>query len=164
MVTRGKIPYFAGIVDGEGHIGIYYAYSRKTAKMPSHYLRMSVGNTNKKLVNWISTNFGGWYNADIPYKDGKIYGKTCYRWALTGFEAYCLIKKIYPFLIVKKKQAKVGMVFMETRRIIRKRRNGNALTLIEFNKRERYRLKIKELNKMGIARRDLTKEHSLIRG
>lgn len=144
MTIRGKemLAYMAGIIDGEGHIGIYGSFSTKLSKHKSHYLRVSVGNNCEELLRMFQDRLGGGLSSETPLK-----GKIIWRWHIAGDRAEKLLKDILPYLIVKKMQALLGIEFQKTRCNNRKRRNGNELTQEELTKREYYRLQIKELNK-----------------
>jgi len=110
-----KLSYLAGIVDGEGSIIINKDKARRgrTSKQnrgESHALLISMGNTNSEVVRWIEERFGGGtyrQRRNRPRRD-------VYFWRVWGIEAYKLLKKIRPFLVIKRKQAELGITFQES--------------------------------------------------
>ena len=147
MAIRGKelLAYMAGIIDGEGHIGIYGSFNHKLSKHKSHYLRVSVGNNCKELLDIFKAKLGGGLSSEQPPK-----GKLIWRWTITGNNAKQLLKDIYPYLVVKSKQASIGIEFQEKRTKRRTGKNGNELPESELKLREYYRLQLKQLNNRTI--------------
>lgn len=58
MNRRDKIAYLSGVIDGEGTITIMknQQYQRNTIQFR---VCLTVGNTNKELIEWIQSEFGG---------------------------------------------------------------------------------------------------------
>ena len=56
---REKLIYLAGIIDGEGSIGIEHLSPCKNRKKSYYVCRLCVINTDEKLIIWIKDNFGG---------------------------------------------------------------------------------------------------------
>jgi len=92
--------YIAGIIDGEGTIRIGKS---KT----NYYASISIGMTEKKVIKLISSMFGAKVRIEcVPNR------KIIYRWGTSGnIVIPKIIKKIYPYLIVKKKQADLILMF-----------------------------------------------------
>ena len=99
-LTSEELAYIAGIVDGEGYIGIY--------KHPDNYTiyRTIVGvtNTDLKLVDWLHEMLGGNIYEKPSY--GKNH-KTQYNWKLNGTHIVDLLKAIRPYLRLKDEQADI---------------------------------------------------------
>ena len=72
MVEEWKIAYFAGIIDGEGSIIIAKQAIRKGRKNHTYSLRICVVNSNKILLEWLRTNFGGSIHPLINKKTGNL--------------------------------------------------------------------------------------------
>lgn len=119
--------YLAGILDGEGTIGIYYHEKRN-----SYRVKISVVNTYKPLIDWIASVFGGYI-----YQRNHMKWKTRYEWHL-GEDSIELIRSLIPFLKVKKEQAIIAVDFRDNFK--------------EKDKRFDFYLKMKELNS-GISAR-----------
>lgn len=111
-MKKEDIIWTAGLVDGEGCIrihrvvhksGILYGYR------PSYALEVFVKMVHKPAIERLLKT----------YKIGKIYiarpGKNnkrvCRKWLLTNNNAFQFLKIIYPFLMVKKKEANLALRF-----------------------------------------------------
>ncbi len=108
MTKKENDIYMAGIVDGEGYVGMEKFIQRK--KYIRYRIVCIIVNTNKYLMYWISINYKGYV-----YKrksQGKNY-KTSYVWYLYNDNAYKLFKKLYPYSIIKKKNLKSCINFRE---------------------------------------------------
>ena len=85
-----KIAYLAGLVDGEGYL--------KVEKWGT--IRLIIGMTDKKTINWIYENFGG----NIA-KQKRPNGKPFYVWRMNqGKDLFYLLLLLIPFLVTKKKK------------------------------------------------------------
>jgi len=103
--SNSKIPqlsisekaYIAGLLDGEGTIS-------DDRKRINGCWRIRIVNTDKNLMKWLKKT--------IPTSNiycSKLKNrKNMYSWTLAKwYSCYSLIKQIYPFLIIKKKKAKI---------------------------------------------------------
>jgi len=95
-----KLSYLAGIIDGEGTIGIYH--NRKSGE---YQARFYIVNTDKRLIDWIVENFGGSVYSRINPKHKNW--KRKYEWCLTGKRIDKIIEGLIPFLLIKKDKAKI---------------------------------------------------------
>jgi len=110
LPSTEKIAYFAGLLDGEGSMGIYH-------KSPS-CVRVSlyITNTSEQLMKWLMENFGG--NYILKERAGTISNlrrtkdSFCWRY-YRNVEAYRLLKAALPYLIVKKSQAEYALQGLE---------------------------------------------------
>jgi hypothetical protein len=95
--------YLAGIVDGEGTIGIGKGGSTK------YYARISVANVNKEVIDLLAKIFGSKTRLEkinIPNR------QPIYRWGTSGnLSVPKIIKYILPYLIIKRKQAEIVLKF-----------------------------------------------------
>jgi hypothetical protein len=108
ITTENLYAYLAGIIDGEGSLMIRKDKARKECHSPTYSPRIGVKNINEDVIKLLKQTFGGHY-----HQDKKIYT------SLHGFKsnhkmwsynvehkiAYEIIDKIYPFLVIKRKQA-----------------------------------------------------------
>lgn len=107
-LTIQQACYIAGIVDGEGSIMLVV---RKSVREPSVHLRVSVSNTYHPLLDWLTevTGIGKSYEVDNQkYNRSTKLGGL---WKTQGEAAEGLLKQILPYLIIKRRQAKVGLMF-----------------------------------------------------
>ena len=87
----------AGIVDGEGYIGIY---PRKD--FDSYHTEVTVANTDKKMVDKLKSLWGG--VVFLRKSRGDKY-KDIFEWQIKHRGIVPFLKNILPFLVVKKEKA-----------------------------------------------------------
>lgn len=111
MFDRDKIIYLAGILDGEGSIQIEIQSKNHVRKTNYYSIRLLVINTDKFLMDWLESNFGGKVTARklIPNR------RQCYKWNICSFKAAEILQECLPFMIVKKREAQVLIDFMQTK-------------------------------------------------
>lgn len=107
------LSYAAGIIDGEGTVG-YVATKPKDRPGVHGFIRVSVGNTDLRLIGWLHEHFGGHITRR---KKVKEYHKKSYDWVVVSNDAMCFLKKVVPFLLIKKERAEylLGNVAFVTR-------------------------------------------------
>lgn len=132
----------AGLIDGEGTVGIIVTRGKKN-RTPCHSVRLTIGNTDLKMLEWVDKNFGGTIN---PSNDGREERgwKTSYVWSTTGERAERVIASVRPLLITKRKQADLALRLGATRTQTR-----NALDPKLIARREKMKQKMHELNRKG---------------
>jgi len=139
-----KESYAAGIIDGEGSIGV----SRKSKINGSYYnylLVVQVTMRSPAIPGWLATNFGGHVGR---YEQSKrAFGKGYMsKWAIFGDEAKGFIEQILPYLIEKKNQAELALQFPMGKR-------GYRASLSAEAKEEQYEIYMlmQELNSKKIT-------------
>jgi hypothetical protein len=101
MNLEAKIVYLAGLIDGEGYIGI--RRSNRTCQ-PSVKIDM----THEGVIRWIIKNFGGKYGCVQPPANREI----AHRWTLSNRrQIRNLLQAIQPFTIVKQLQIAIVLDF-----------------------------------------------------
>lgn len=93
--------YLAGIVDGEGSIGIYQ-------RVRGYLLLFTISNTSNALMTWILCHLGG---KARPHKVYEARCKQVFDWQVSGNNAKRVISIIEPHLIVKKEHARIALSF-----------------------------------------------------
>jgi hypothetical protein len=131
-----KLAWAAGIIDGEGCIRVHRSIAKKRVHLtPWFGLVISVAMTCEKTLLELQ---------DI-FQAGKVKTKNCgprpshykpmFHWIVTGKEAENVVCFLYPFLITKKKQARVAMIFA---RMSHKGKNGkNTMKPVILHQKER---------------------------
>ncbi len=104
-----KDAYLAGIIDGEGCIAIN-TFLPKNGRSKRHTLTVSVNMLRNEAIDLLVERFGGLENYRV--KDKRI-GKIVREWRVENRKAYECIKALYPFLLVKKEEARTGINFYE---------------------------------------------------
>lgn len=94
--------YLAGILDGEGSICMTRVAGRKNKLKGYWKIVVSVGNCDKKLIEWLSE----WCGSTLMNMDRGKKKRLQHRWTVVGRDAEFVLSKTLPFLIVKEKRAK----------------------------------------------------------
>lgn len=135
-----KLSYFAGIIDGEGSIGLEHLSPTK-GRIKSYYVaRMVVVNTNENLMKLLLNFFGGAYSTRPLIQNRK----KCFIWRVLGKNLDNALKLLTPHLFIKKPQA---LLLQEYRATVGKTGWNVSDELLET--RKQLWLKCKELNKLG---------------
>jgi len=101
------IRYLAGLIDGEGNIGVYKR-SRKTYVTYQGILR--IGMCDPVIIKYLHKVFGGEYHI---YGTKKKHHRPCHYWCTTNSRLLVsLLTRLLPFLIVKKAQALLVIRFV----------------------------------------------------
>lgn len=93
------LPYIGGLIDGEGYIGCTLS-----SKYKNYTPVLSVSMTDQKALELISNTFGGQIRLEQDFINKNW--KDQFGWRYNGRRAVEIIKCIYPYLMVKKLQAK----------------------------------------------------------
>lgn len=138
-MRQRSFAYLAGIIDGEGCITITvskYKDDTKPKQRGVHYVsRIQVTNTDRRLINWLVSNFGGNVHGNGRRKKGW---KESYKWLLTGHKVQeSLLLAVLPYLILKREQALTVLEFI--------RMNGENNPA----KRQIFKERINVLNRRG---------------
>jgi hypothetical protein len=110
MWSNEQLCYFAGIIDGEGSIGIEHLKPTKGRKKDYYTCRLTVINTSFTLMRWIKENFGGTFDT----RKAILGRKVVYRWHIFGKNMDAILQAIFPFLIIKKIQAHIVLKYRNT--------------------------------------------------
>lgn len=141
------LAYTAGLVDGEGYIGLYKNYSAKDSFSPV----VKVVSTDLVMVPFMQQHFGGYVDTRKPPRPGS---KQSYCWQIrNNRQVKPFLESILPYLRVKKARAEVVLSYIDTCKYRRVGYdNGTYTTDPAVIKRrwEHYR-KIRSLNQRGLA-------------
>jgi len=144
------LPYTAGIIDGEGSIGIHWHKSKSRHSLGYYGLRVTVGNTNPWLIQFLKFNFGG--SITVRHRLNPVW-KDAWHWTIYEKQAMNFLKLVVPYLQLKKPQAELAIVFQQTKRkrtLNRQTGSGNkAITNEEFALQEAKAILMAKLNKKG---------------
>ena len=122
-----QLAYIAGFFDGEGTVSIA---PNKTRKKVNYVLTVYIYQQDKAPLELIQKEFGGhfWKGRD-----------RCWHLQLGNAKAAHFLVSIYPFLIVKREEARIALEFRSTVDSTRR----TPLTDEERGKRERLYLQLK---------------------
>ena len=110
MKQENIAAYAAGIFDGEGYVGIDRVSKSKGSKKIHHSIRIVISQKDGAIMDWLKNNFGG---NIYSQRNGTLY--SIYRWRIHSKKAADFLKFVYPYLIIKKRQAKLAIWFMKQR-------------------------------------------------
>jgi hypothetical protein len=103
-------PYMAGIMDSEGSISL--SISRKSSGYECFNLMIQVTNTDRRLMDWMVSNFGGMFYTEIK-RNSFSPGSKVFRWSVYGREKQeTFLLGLIPHLVIKKQQAIKGLDFL----------------------------------------------------
>ena len=104
--------YLAGIIDGEGSVYIAKHKEYSGRGLPYSYsTRVSVGNTDERLINWIQKTVK---TGNIHFvQETRNNWKDHWHWLLADKNITPFLEQILPFLIIKKEQALILLRFRE---------------------------------------------------
>ena len=97
LARDALIPYLAGLIDGEGFIGVGQFHEGLY-----HHPVIAVAMTDARPIDLLAQSFGGESRFQEPRSERH---KPLYEWKLTGTPALEAIKTLSPFLLVKRDQA-----------------------------------------------------------
>jgi len=144
-MNKVLLAYLAGIVDGEGYIGIKKNNSSKKSKSPVFSERLSIGMSERFILEMFKKQFGG-----------KIYEKKCkskklnnnltiYYWDITDKMASKVLTILAPFIRIKKKQLLLVLKLSKTK--IERKNNKDKIVSPQVNKyRDSLYKKIKTIH------------------
>lgn len=135
----------AAYIDGEGSI-LINTQKRGTAITIGYYLRITVANTDVRLMQWLKETFGGTFkNANTAkYYIGKNY-KQCYHWGTSAHRAAWILHNCLELFIIKRDQAELGLQLQVSMSRFRNGRLGKNKELPTELRQERAEIKAKLL-------------------
>ena len=111
-MKKTDIAYMAGIIDGEGCIGIHRA-GKKPNGNPQYFLRVVIGMCNEYIPNLFRFYFGGQVIFCQPRKENW---NPQWRWAVTYEQAAQCLKILLPYLRLKRDEAILGLKFQSNKK------------------------------------------------
>lgn len=124
-MLKTQLAYIAGLMDADGYFTIkrntYSVRVIKDCVNPTYSERVGIKQINNEAIEIIYNNFGGYYHIEKPSCEN---GKRLYALEIRNLKAHEFIKQIYPYLIIKKKQASI---LLELRKEIQKGRKGTHI-------------------------------------
>lgn len=103
----------AGIVDGEGCIGIYRVVQTGYPGRFAYRVTVTVGNTDPRMLERLRAVFGGSLYTAKRSETGR---KPMWQWLVINADAVAMLKAIRPYLVVKGDQADVALRYRPGRR------------------------------------------------
>lgn len=104
-LTEAERGYLAGILDGEGSIGMYQHVYRRGDKLRVQYVvSVHIANTNQDLIEWLAAKIPRSHVRWDIRKD-RQNRRPCGQWTLSTNPAIALLRELEPYLIAKRRIA-----------------------------------------------------------
>lgn len=141
-MNKDDIAYAAGLFDAEGCVLI--SKQKGTIRMihPLHTLRVKLGCVNQSAMNWFGENFGGPISSVKPKKERR---KIFFHWQKSSNRGADFLRKILPYLKIKKPQAELALQFQNEVKI-KPKRECKEITPESLRLREKLKNQISLLN------------------
>ncbi len=98
--------YIAGLLDGEGCIGVDKIKSRHSARELDFKLRIIITNCNSDVLFWLKQTVGS--GCVYQYKkSGNKNWRPVHRWQVVSEQARAFLLEVYPYLRIKKEIAEI---------------------------------------------------------
>ena len=98
-----KLAYLAGMFDGEGCISVTYYKKRR-----SYCLSVSAANIKPAVLLDLQHIFGGSLSYCVSKQKNR---RNSWRWQISGENSGNFLTAIYPYLILKKEEARLALEF-----------------------------------------------------
>lgn len=134
------VAYTAGFVDGEGCIGLRISKGRTDVR-----LDVSIANTNRQVLILLQKRWGG---ALHLMRKESVTRKRAWYLRISGYEALGLLKRIEPFMIVKRKQVELALTWETLPRFVSKGR-GSKMSARMRTLRKKMAMQMALLNRRG---------------
>lgn len=139
-ISDADAQWIAGLLDCEGSI-VIRREPQSEEKYGQHAAQMSIGSTSRALLERVAAIVG---EGNVLERDGQ--NAPMHYWQLSHKRALGLLRRLYPFLIVKQAQARCAIALEERKSY----RGGVGITKAEVEFRERCWQAVKSLNHFGL--------------
>ena len=136
-LNDAEISYGAGLFDGEGCVDVHDA--------TGGVMRVTLGNTDKRLCDWMAQHFGGSVCCIRKQADNR---KAMYAWTLYSEKAARFLETVRPFLITKAERADLAIEYQSLRKPWKGGRGHKVPESVRQPQRE-LAFKIRTLNRRG---------------
>lgn len=108
----------AAYIDGEGSIYIVRCSPKRNKGATE--LRLTVTNTDVRLMAWMKEKFAGYVNNKHSSPKDRRW-KECYEWKLCSNKAAAVLEACLPYFIIKRDQAEVALAHQRLVASVKKR-------------------------------------------
>jgi hypothetical protein len=144
-ISKVDAAYIAGIIDGEGCIGIYRRWNR------GYFIQITIVNTCRPLIVWLSKKLHA--NAAKRLSDKRPQNRPNFSVTLDRVRAYNVLRIVLPYLKVKVKQAKLAIQFKQWQDAHKTGKSGYGHHTYGKKERaicERFVARSRSLNQVGL--------------
>lgn len=110
-MKKTDFAYTAGIMDGEGSIGIARNKSKSCKRGYALELCVQVTSSDEWLCTWLKFGFGGSLSHSI-----NSAGNPMWHWILVARQAAAFLKLILPYLNLKRPEAELAIKFQSKKK------------------------------------------------
>jgi hypothetical protein len=145
------LTYAAGIVDGEGWIGMSVWEPKGRGKSPVFQAVIAVNMTDAEVPVWLAETFGGKV-ITIEHPGGPSRNcKPMHMWKLTADRAATVCRLLRPYLRIKHRQAELVIAYREDQRLDFTRHGGRGVRVPsdEIAVKREYAMALKTANARG---------------
>jgi hypothetical protein len=104
VTRKTDIAYIAGILDGEGYIGVKRMTVRKDAANRSYHARIQVRMVDEPAIAFLAETLGGAYYQEKP---SATRGRPLYCYSASDASAAAILRTVLPYLRVKRGAADI---------------------------------------------------------
>ena len=128
QLSTTEAAYIAGIIDGEGYIGLQFNRWKAHGKEYAQG-EVCVCMTDKPTIDYIhtTTGIGHVYTHDHPSRKNSNW-KVQYRWRSNGIASAGLIRQVRPYMVTKAEQADLYLEFFDLEAQCGRGKIGNPRT------------------------------------
>ena len=119
--------YLAGLIDGEGTIS-FVERDRGEDHTSTHDIRVFITNCDRAPMDYFAGFIGGHiYQHENGERENRFGSRPCFRWQMGTHESAQILREVYPYLRIKRKQAALIWTLYMTLR----HKNGHARTPVD---------------------------------
>lgn len=115
MTTDTDLAYIAGLIDGEGYVGIKKSqpYHHLTGRVnPGYHARLGIKMVDEAAIRFIAESLGGWYFEE-KRAVGGLSKRRLFAYQATDKAAADILRAILPYLKVKRPNAETVLALRE---------------------------------------------------
>ncbi len=136
--------YIAGLLDGEGCLTVGRLKPHNGKREHRFICRILVVNTDLTMMLWLQKTVGDGGIYEYKKAGGENW-KPCHRWYLNGQKSIELIRQVYPYLQIKRRQAELLLNFPANYK------NFKGLSDEQYFVQEKTFERMKNLNRRGLV-------------
>jgi hypothetical protein len=119
VIKDTDLAYIAGIIDGEGYVGIKRSTVRKDCVNRSYHARIQIRMVDEPAIRFVSKTLGGTYYRE---REHSTKGRPLYCFSASDAVAESILRAVLPFLRVKRRMADTVLQLREMQANAKKHR------------------------------------------
>lgn len=109
MTRKTDLAYIAGIIDGEGYVGIKRSTPRNRVT-PGYHARIQIRMVDEEAIAFVAATLGGNYYRE---KSNASNGRPLYCYQASDAKAESILRSVLPWLRVKRRVALIVLSLRE---------------------------------------------------